>query len=375
MIGLEILRQDLEHAGFGLPWNLGGATYNEATDSPAEAKTEYVDRNFNDGPPNNCTHGDEAALGFHPPAGVRSNNGDSLGGENCEDTVSVEIDADVLVIKAMNIARNDASQRWTRLMIESTDDRDDLSGDAFVSSDRVFVMSPGSVAGNSKRLIVPGDADNSWFETYFNVVSNGSLYRPFDRTDIRLIYGIKPADSPATEPRMPFNRADYYVRVPSGAAFPSRCAAGTGILYKGQMSNVAEPDGGDIPNETPLLDCVADMQVVYLLADENLASASYTYNLTASEIRANVRKIMVYILAQDGQKDPGYEHWKDNPDDNCNTNNKAECKILVGPNNTVGRLFDFNNPNLVGEDYLITDWENYRWQVYVVVASAKNLRG
>jgi prepilin-type N-terminal cleavage/methylation domain-containing protein len=244
MIGLEILRQDLEHAGFGLPWNLGGATYNEATDSPQEAKTEYIDRNFNDGPPNNCTHGDEAALGSHPPAGVRSNNGDNLKGVDCSDSglPSVEIDADVLVIKAMNIARNAASQRWTRLKVDNDDERSDLSGDAFVSSDRVFVMSPGSVVANSKRLIVPaGNNATGWYATYSDVTANtpDNPYLPLSRADIRLIYGIKPADSPATEPRMPFNRADYYVRVPSGAAFPSRCAAGTGILYKGQMRDPA----------------------------------------------------------------------------------------------------------------------------------------
>jgi prepilin-type N-terminal cleavage/methylation domain-containing protein len=73
LLGLEILRYDIEHAGFGLPWRMGGAAYLEAG-FPGEGKTSYVDRNFNDGPPDNCTHGSDAAGASNPPGAIRSAN-------------------------------------------------------------------------------------------------------------------------------------------------------------------------------------------------------------------------------------------------------------------------------------------------------------
>lgn len=42
IIGLELLKRDIEHAGFGLPWNIPvGLTYQEASSSPASNYNEW----------------------------------------------------------------------------------------------------------------------------------------------------------------------------------------------------------------------------------------------------------------------------------------------------------------------------------------------
>ncbi len=70
--------------------------------------------------------------------------------------------------------------------------------------------------------------------------------------ETRIVYGV----DPDTDLRMPFNRADYFI---SNANVPQRCAPNTGVLEK----VVVNQNGGGLTNFLPLLDCVADMQVVY----------------------------------------------------------------------------------------------------------------
>ncbi len=64
IVGLEILKQDLEQAGYGLPWNLNGASYQEAA---VDSLTSWVD--FNDGPPNNPARGTDPAGCFKSTGG------------------------------------------------------------------------------------------------------------------------------------------------------------------------------------------------------------------------------------------------------------------------------------------------------------------
>jgi len=90
------------------------------------------------------------------------------------------------------------------------------------------------------------------------------------------------------DPRAPFNRADFYVATPAGN-MPSKCAPNTGILYKAVM-NQSDGEFGALP----LLDCVADMQVVFITdADADGTpewnNAEFTSGLTAEQIRAQVK--------------------------------------------------------------------------------------
>lgn len=300
IIGLEIFRKDLEHAGYGLPWNNIPA-YNEAT----EANPSLL----NDSP--------GAA-----PRGIVSIDSPAFTLNN----------ADYLVIKASSVAMNDACRKWTTLQAGDVkrawttvpDNTANLN-----ASDRVIVMAPGSTGTNWKSLVVAGGA----FTTTYN---NTAAFAPATASDARIIYGI----DGATAPRMPFNRADYYL---SNADVPQRCAPNTGVLVK---AVVKQADGTlDVP--LPLLDCVASMQVQYMLDTDGDGTADATSTdisaLDAQQIRQQLRRVQVSILSHEGQRDPVYTHTSTN--------------IPVG-----GTLVD------------ISPHPNYRWKVYDVVITPENLR-
>lgn len=371
VIGLEILRRDIKHAGFGLPWRMNGATYREAE---AEAGgTPWVDRVFNDGPPDNPARGTDAAGASNAPGAIRSDN---LGLYN----------SDVLVLKAANLAINGASQRWTRQGAGDVkrngppdDPYDPLSGDAFVSSDRVIVISPGSSDATRRGLVLSNDADPASWRTTYNATA-AFAPTPLTSTDINIIYGIKTLPTgggavSATDPRMPFNRTEYYIKIPTTAfqcpggissTIPCQCARGTGILYRSELSHTTGTHTG---TEDPLLDCVADFQVVYTLRPDTpscpgvapcLADDDDTFLFTAAQIRTQIRTVTVYILAQDGQKDPDFTYVPP-----TYTIPAPANSVRVGPNSGEGRDFNFVTNG-------ITDWQNYRWKVYTLTVTLEN---
>jgi hypothetical protein len=147
---------------------------------------------------------------------------------------------------------------------------------------------------------------------------------------------------------------------------PARCATGTGILYK---ATINQTDGG--LTELPLLDCVADMQVVYALdTDENGSFTNGvngdTYDngvvlsgLTAEQVRNRVKEVDVYILAHEGQRDPSFTFNNWTGSTTCVT-----C-IRVGPDAVLGRDLDIST---------ITSYLNYRWKVYTIAVRPTNLR-
>lgn len=317
IIGLELLRRDIEHAGYGLPWNMNGANYSEAVN---DAATAHNDTLFNDSTTN-------------APRAVFSGNGIGVNG------------SDVLVVKAVNVATNDAAQRWTRL---GTGDvkRNGLSGDNFANNDRVIVISPGSTDANRRTLV------NGLFNATYNTTST---FAPADNTETNIIYGVD-AD---TNLRMPFNRADYYIKTPA-TTMPTRCATGTGILYKATVNHA----NGQL-TEFPILDCVANIQVDYQLdllpaggvdgvidtTTDDLAG------YTVQEIR-QVKEVRVYILAHEGQRNRSYTF--------TNFTGVATCPtcIRVGRDAVLGQDFDL---------IAITDFQNYRWKVYTIVVKTNNL--
>lgn len=328
IIGLEILRRDIESAGYGLPWNMSGASYLEATD------------------PNAIPYNDSIS---NPPRPILSdldtnNRGRAAG-------------TAYLVIKAMNVANNDTCKKWNPLLAATGTappwTSTNPASDNLTLSDNVIVISPGTPVTNSRALVVSGATG-----TAFTQFGNLSGYSSPNET--RMVYGVSPNSI-----RMPFNRADYYV---STSNLPGRCAPGTGVLYK---AIVSQSDGSFPPNNIlPLLDCVADMQVVTYLdtnADgwdypsdsydikSNGLPPSATYAVDATTIRNELKEVRVYILAHEGQRDINYTQPTNPPG-----------KILVGESATLGRFFDFTTSG-------ITNWQNYRWKVYTLVVKPSNL--
>jgi hypothetical protein len=193
------------------------------------------------------------------------------------------------------------------------------------------------------------------------LVVSGGFSTPFSSLtgfssvdEIQIIYGV----DPDTDLRMPFNRADYYVS--TSVVIPGRCASGTGILMKAIVNQglTGVGAGGFSGSSLPLLDCVADMQVVtYLDQVIPLDGIAETFSNglslpDAQTIRDQLKEVRVYILAHEGQRDTSYTHTT-NP-------------MLVGESAILGRNFDFATHG-------IADWQNYRWKVYTLVVRPNSL--
>ena len=151
VIGLEILRRDIEMAGFGLPFDLNGATYTEAVNDP---NTNQNETGYND-------------AGTNPPRALVSGDGQGAG------------NSDVLVIKATNVAINNAAERWTYVSekngvytipvwrdvngtILSGENLRKNSSDS-IHTDRVIAVQP--VLGSRRRVLV---SSGGIFFTQFN---------------------------------------------------------------------------------------------------------------------------------------------------------------------------------------------------------------
>ncbi len=300
-LGLEYLRKDIQSAGYGLPWNVTGVAYNES--AIANALT-------NDVPPN-------------APRAIFSINGKGLNG------------SDYLVIKSQMAAVNDsAAGKSTRL---------DQDGKPWPWNDPNWDLNP------SDNVIVVSTIDNTVSLVNnagaFSVLYNGvSAYAPTSSTEkTRMIYGVADAADAPNGLRMPYNRADYFIdNSPDDIAQPQRCAPGTGQLVKAVVN---QKDG----NFTyyPILHCVADMQVIFDLGNNSYSNDIFTNPLNAAQIRQQVQGVRVYILAQEGQKDPSYTY--------------PSNSIYVG---------EFG----MGHDFPLTgDQKHYRWKVYHIIEKPMNL--
>ena len=333
LVGLEIMRKDMGGAGYGLPWDLQTINYNEAVD---DSNTPWDDTTMNDAP--------------NPPAALRSRL-----------KVSMNASSDVLSVKSVSVAQNSASQKWTQLALNNIK-KNGLSGDSFVNTDLVTVLYATSDANGlpTRVLIHDKAATPKWGVAYANTgpLAPGpdpgvglstitSVYPEIGATNtlsVFVIYGIDPGTSTATL-RMPFNRADFYVRTPN-TNFPTQCATGTGILYKGVISH----SDGKL-NELPLLDCVAAMHVTFALDVNNDGNLTYSEDisgLTAADVRAQLREVRVYILAQEGQRDLAYSYTY--PGD--------KVKLAAPPDSGPSRDIDMTK---------ITNYQNYRWKQYTFV--------
>lgn len=303
VIGLEILRQDVESLGFGLPWtNLPG--YNEAGSGI-----------LND-------------VGAAPRAVVSVDNS----------TAGINNGADYLVIKSARVGMDNAAGKWTTL--RSGDVRRPWGGEEDLQSgDFVVVLSPGGSTTDERVLLTPSSGAD---------FTDLTAYDPDDPFQTNIVYGI---GSQAT--RFPFNRADYYIADNSVYATPRHCAPITGTLVKRIVRNSTDAGGGTLEPPLPLLDCVADMQVVYGLDSDadgevNTWSKDISAGMNAADIRTQLIEVRLHVLAQEGQRDDSYTH--------------GSPTMYVG---TVppggGRVF-----NLAG-------FRNYRWKLYSIVVRPTNL--
>jgi prepilin-type N-terminal cleavage/methylation domain-containing protein len=310
VLGLELLRRDLDNIGFGLPWN-SLSSYTETTAGALSA--------LNDSPSN-------------PPRAVVS-----------IDCAAFTVNrSDYLVIKSASVGRGDAAGKWTTLT-QSNSKRSWLPADEnLAAGDYVIVLALGNSDTNRRSLVNPGAP-----YTQFN---NTTGFVPVEPYSANVIYGID-----NVQPVRPFNRAEYYVADAASnpsIAVPQRCATNTGVLVK---AVVAHDPNGTTPTLLPLLDCVADMQVVFGF-DTNADGFVDSWRTfvpvagatAAGDIRTQLKEVRVSILAQEGMLDNTYTHPV-NP-------------IYVGMADAGG-----------GNNFDITGFTHYRWKVYHLVINPRNL--
>ncbi len=322
MVGLDILRRDIEHAGYGLPWSFQNPiNYSEATETPASS--------YNDAPAD-------------PPRGIVSGDGVVRG-------------SDYLVLKAVNVVGSETAGKWTALLstpepfIETYNPRQwSPSGDNLANDDRVIVMAMGG-STNQRMLVV---RDGAFWDTYSNLAS----WAPSTASDIRIVYGVDSASDLVS----PFNRSDYFI---STANVPSRCAPNTGVLVKAILNH----DNVGSFTSLPLLDCVADFQVTFWLDTNNDNAIDWPplddiSGLTAQEIRERLREVRIYVVAHEGQRDETYDFSMND------TRTFLSATEILG---STSRSLEFADlKELVGD----SDYKRYRWKLSTVAVRPLNLR-
>jgi len=341
-MGLDLLRADLEHAGFGLPWEFPvgvvPSPYSEPVAPVAPATTNDA-----------LTKAVPRALSSEDASGSSLNT------------------SDYLAIKALNVVRGVSSQKWGLLgrdvahavSVQSMGVAFDSTG---ADADRVIVIRPEVSPGENRQLVLNGT-------NYFALPTPADL-TPFAPSatpndpsgDRYLIYGLDNID-----PRRPFNRTDYYIN--NGVS--AHCAPGTGTLLKATLNQ-----GDDNFSPLPIVDCVADFQVVYYLDTDgdggcddvdgiagcDPSNANALNGMTAQQIRTQVRSIRCYVLTHEGGVDRAYTH----PTANINVGEVAADGVTL----LAGRTFDLSLPaNNIG-----AAWFNYRWKVYSLAVTPRNLQ-
>ena len=371
VVGLEIFRHDLAQTGFGLPHAFSPAA------SPKYAETAVAPANMmNDGQGTVASPADGDV-----PRAIASWN-DLTGASDAASepgvTFNVLNGTDYLAIKASSVGTNTAAQKWTYLSYSATGKAakswPNAADNLVASDDRVIFLnrtfSPTGIVTNN--LVYDPTTPATYWDNYTNSTFN-TAFRPINAHQTYYLYGIvKDKDLV-----MPFNRADYLVARPSDSQrIPASCATGTGILYKAMVNHGATSD-----TETgkltymPILDCVADMQVVFGwdlngngVIEESSAYESDVDKISVSgstitrpgikdvmespaEIRNKLKYIKVYIMAQEGRKDSNYSN---------------AAPITVG--DIAGLTKTYTVANLAANG-----WLNYRWKIYRIIVNPKNL--
>jgi len=339
IVGLQMLRADIEQAGYGLPYDIGTADYDEAQNvgTTQQDETAFNDAGATDTPPRAVLTGAVAA-----------------GGNGLPNTYV----SDVLVLKATNIAMNDTVRKWAAVSNTGAANTlttwtnvatgAPLASENLAAADRVTVVIP--LQGANQRILI--NSGGNFFTQFTNPLA--AAFSPTANSyETYIVYGV----SSGADPRMPFNRADYYVGRP--ATMPTHCAPQTGILYKSAVTNSTGAGGGDYVLY-PLLDCVAAMKIV-LARDTNADGITDSFTTAgawpvlsgagatpAADVRSQLKEVRVYVVTHEGQRDATFIFPTAN---------------LTVTDPDAGTLLTYTLPD-----------RNYRWRTYTMVLKPYNLR-
>lgn len=367
VISLDVLRNDIEQAGYGLPQSIMNRSWNTINDYK-EAIDGYFPHEFNDV--------DIASGMFNPPRAIVLGNEKGTGASGFGINYS-----DHLVIKSTLVRKFSDAGKWTYIKWDKEDGIQDphvWDDDRRNISLNTLVTVMKTVKGEDKRVLVASTDSNEFYIRYGDII--GSPFEPTDPLDTYLVYAV---GEDGEGLRMPFNRADYYINAKPGQV-PIRCAPGTGVLMKAVLQHdrgAATATNGKFGTYLPLFDCVADMQIILGLdMDENGTIGTYTSDgddqsdgavqaeaaasvdikdtlNDAVLLRARLKEVRVYILYHEGQRDPGFSYNSEKID-------VGEFSLgHVGAN-----AFDLKQK--IGDP----DYKYYRWKVLSMIIKPENLR-
>lgn len=371
VVGLEMFRHDLQQIGFGLPYSFQAPiSYPEAAAVPAST--------YNDG-----TGGLDSGI----PRAIAA--GDDLGamaGATGDETANILAGTDYLALKGTTLANSETAQRWTYVQNNSGIITAKIWENSNLSTsprDYVVVMRRTFTnSGYQNQLVFNPAAPAIYWAGYYTDGFADASFDPQQEGESYYVYGIRNADGL----RMPFNRADYFVARPTTAGrMPAFCAPNTGILYKATVNHA----NGNL-NYIPLLDCVADMQVVFgwdlydaagnegqdgqvdahstpigTVGLPTTVSTSTTADLDdvkelvkntlndSERLRRSLKYVKIYLLAQVGRRDTGYQ---------------SPANYLLGDAAVEG--FTSKTYDLTVDPAM----RNYRWKVYRLMVTPKNLQ-
>jgi len=356
IVGLEMFRHDLQQGGYGLFTETSPVAYSEAAVAPAKDYNETTNTGA-------------------PRAFVAGNNVLTTAESSSGPTYTILAGTDYLAIKATSVARSKTTQKWTHILykagIGGVPNVWPSATENFENNDRVILLRRQVTQSTNRVSLVPDNTDS-----YF-AYSDVAFERYSTNSSQYIVYGL---DDDGTTPKRPFNRTDYFVASPQGAV-PPLCAPNSGVLYK---TVVNQADGK--LTYYPILDCVADMQVVYgwdlmngaspgqdgtvdtwttpdgtsfscsgtacSLVDPEDSAKQYAQNALnkPTTIMSALKVVKVYVLAQNGRRDPSYT---------------SPTPILVGDTGELSLTRSV--------DIAAAGWSNYRWKLYRIIVRPKNL--
>ena len=416
VVGLEMLRKDLNSAGFALPWAFqtnppSASSYLEADLGANNPITGINGADFNDAPPNTGTATPAPAIPRAVQlASVPAAQLPILGSGGA---VNSNPGSDYLVIKSASVGYASAVGKWGYVNYSGNQTGNlsyipkwnSLTVNADFQDGDVLVTHTSTFSGLSKvqHMLAMRDAqhfsyallNNSSTSAGFSSVDaaghyvpeqtpfenykpTGSLLDPLGNkidNEKLVVYGIQHFPKGSNETiRMPFNRADYFVKRPAippasqdtdQMPLPARCNPGTGKLYKAVVNNWVTAANAGKQTLYPLLDCVGDMQVVFDLKDANDPTKTVPSDtlaaLSADDIRDRLKALHVYLLVHEGGLDRKYSYPYSDP--------KKVIILSDSDWSSLGRTFDVATMLA----FFGPDWVHYRWKVVTIVGQPYNL--
>lgn len=376
VVGLEMFRHDLQQAGYGLPFSyLSQISCIEAGFTPAS--------NYND-----CTGSITSGV---PRAVVAGNDLGAVAGATGDEATNILAGTDYLALKGSTLGMNETAKRWTYMPYSSETtgklkpriwQTGNLIDGASADASRVIVLKKTyTSSGYSNQMITSSNPAIYWARYYADGFAD-TAFNPTLKEEVYYLYGIKAGDPLG----MPFNRADYFVARPTSTGkIPSFCHENTGILYKGVVVHANSAADAKL-TYIPLLDCVADMQVIFgwdlddgqgsegqdglidtystplgsggaITVQSSAAPSASTMQarVTAAladpeRLRNSLKVVKVYLLAQVGRRDANYQ--------------SPSSSIVLGDAATDGITKSYT---------LSSDMRNYHWKIYRLVVRPKNL--